>query len=126
MNLKELPIRLAIPAGHYVEQASALQCSQSLRERLDAATVVVALRPTGVQEVVWGHDHLMRLSARGQGMMKVLVLRVSDDEDYENLNSVVLHSKDPHGMLTKLRRVKASSAAQAAGASRLHPSWRLA
>ena len=101
MNIKRLPIRLRIPAGHYVEQASALQCSRSLRERLAEASVVVALWPTGAQEVVWGRELLMRLGAGGQSRVKVLLLRVADDEDYASLNRTAHLCKDPGGVRTK-------------------------
>jgi hypothetical protein len=96
--------KLMIPAGHFVEHARALQCSRNLRERLHAAPAVVALWPNGSQQVVWGHDYLKRWRVLGHATAKVLLLRVSDEEDCIYLNSAVLALKEQDAHSLKARQ----------------------
>jgi len=117
--------KLVIPAGHYVEAAVALRVSKHLRERVAAAPVVVALWPTGSQEVVWGSDYLTRARTLGQEATQILLLRVADAEDSRYLNRMVLGLK---GRPLPAQSGKGVSAAQGVGPdrSRQDPGWRLA
>jgi hypothetical protein len=103
MTLTRITKRLLLPAGHYVEAAVALQVSKHLRERLRAASVVIALWPNGSQDVVWGGDDLTRARALGRRTAQILLLRVSDDDDCRFLDRMVhcLKEQPPASLASK-------------------------
>src|SRR5438045_6141951 len=125
--------KLTIPAVHFVEHALALQCSESLRERLREAPAVVALWPNGSQQVLWGQDYLTRYRVLGHATAKVLLLRVSDEGDCSFLNRVVMALKEQDPATLKSRQVSSGSGkgrraflGSDANCTSQAPAWRVA